>query len=189
MRGVPSRRLANLLGLLGLAVPALAAVAVVAFAQTGTKVNVVDPRAGRGATVGTNNALSVNVLSLPAGGGMSTVNQGSPNSPANAWPVVPYPAPVGSQGNAWNSASVAANGTSATVDFLVAPFVDAFGTATSATTISLQVSQDGVHFYVTDSITLSGAGDFGFHVELGSRYARLKSSAATVITATLAGKT
>jgi phage gpG-like protein len=59
----------------------------VAEAQTGQPVNIRDKTTGTAATVSTNHALDVNVMTLPAGGGMSTVNQGAPNTPANGWPV------------------------------------------------------------------------------------------------------
>lgn len=166
---------------------ALVLVSSTAFAQVGQPVNVKDAITGYKAIVDSNGNLHVKPSS--GGGGGGTVDQGVPNTSANAWPIIPYPAPVGSQGNAWNAASVSANGTSTAIDCRYAPFVDVFGVMSSAGTIQFQVSQDGTNYYTIDSATRANAGDFGIHVILGSRYARLKSSAAMVITATIAGKT
>lgn len=172
---------------------ALLAAGEVAGAQSQQPVNIRDAVTNRRAVVTTNNALQVQCVVGCSGttttAGSINANQGAPAAPANAWPVNEYPVPLGTQGNAWNAAAVAPGATSAVVDCLNATIIDIFGNAGSAGTISLQVSQDNSHFYVSDSVTVSAAGDFGFHVQLGSRYARLKSSATNTITATIAGKT
>ena len=96
--------------------------------------------------------------------------------------------PIGVHGNAWNAASVGANGTSAVLDTWSCPYVSAFGNAGAATTLTLQYSMDGTHFYAGPSVTLSGSGDFRIDAASAARYLRLLSSAAATITATLAAK-
>lgn len=96
--------------------------------------------------------------------------------------------PVGAQANAWNVAVVAAGGASAIIDCQFNRRVSAFGDVNAATTINLQVSQDGVKFYIAGSQVLGGAGDFHITVETGARYARLLSTGAATITATIAAK-
>jgi hypothetical protein len=97
-------------------------------------------------------------------------------------------APLGVHANAWNAASVGANGTSAALDTWSCPYVSAFGNASAATTLTLQYSMDGSNFYAGPSVTLSGAGDFRLDATCAARFVRLLSSAAATITATLAAK-
>lgn len=95
----------------------------------------------------------------------------------------------GAQANAWNAVAVAAGGASAVLDTWHLPFVTAFGNASAATTITLQVSQDNVNWYNSQvAQTLSAAGNFCLITEMGARYVRLTSSAAATITATITAK-
>jgi hypothetical protein len=95
---------------------------------------------------------------------------------------------VGAHGNAWNGVAVAANGVSAALDTLGTGTVSAFGNASAATTITVQVSQNNLNWYDTViAQTLASGGDFALHAALGARYVRLRSSGAATITATLAG--
>lgn len=97
--------------------------------------------------------------------------------------------PIGAQGNAWNAAAVGIAGTSNIVDITNQPLVTAFGHVSAATTITLQLSEDGTNFYSSQhNQVLAGAADFSFDGEVASKYARLISSAAATITATIAGK-
>jgi len=94
---------------------------------------------------------------------------------------------VGSHANAWNAASVGANGTSTVIDCQYVSKISAFGNTSGNTTITVQESQDNTNFY--DALALAGVnGDFGIQLVSGARYLRLKSSAARTITATIAGK-
>lgn len=95
---------------------------------------------------------------------------------------------IGTHGNAWNAAAVAAAGTSAAVDTGSAVHLSVFGNADAATDITLQWSEDNVNFYGTEKISLAAAGDFVMHLTSGAKYLRLSSSAAANITATIAGK-
>ncbi len=95
---------------------------------------------------------------------------------------------VGAHANAWSAAAVGIDGTSTALDAQYTPFVSAFGNASAATTITLQYSQNGVNYYDGPNQALGAAGDFRIDATVGARYARLKSSAAATITATLAGK-
>lgn len=96
---------------------------------------------------------------------------------------------VGTHANAWNAAAVLANGVSASLAVTSQRVVSGFGNASAATTITLQVSQNGTTFYDTPvTQTLSAAGDFHVTTNTGAAHARLKSSAAATITATIAGK-
>ena len=96
---------------------------------------------------------------------------------------------VGAQANAWSAAAVSAGAVSTAVDCQSVPNVTAFGNAGAATTITVQVSQDNVNYYDTQTTqALTGAGDFAVSAVIGARYVRLKSSGAATITATIAGK-
>lgn len=96
---------------------------------------------------------------------------------------------LGAQGNAWNAAAVLAAGVSASLDTKDRPNVSAFGVVDAATTITVQVSQDNATFYDTaTNVVLAGAGDFHLSLNTGAKYARLKSSGAATITATIAAK-
>jgi uncharacterized protein YaiE (UPF0345 family) len=99
-----------------------------------------------------------------------------------------YNAPLGVQANAWSNATTGAGATSGALDTFNCPFVSAFGAVDGATTITLQYSQDGTHYYDGPSQTLTGAGDFRIDVLCAARYVRLKSSANVTATATLAAK-
>lgn len=96
---------------------------------------------------------------------------------------------VGTHGNAWNNVAVSANGVSPNVDCRYSANIAAFGTASAATVITIQVSQDDVNWY--DSSVVSPGASGGFYINdpaFSARFARLKSSAAATITATVAGK-
>ncbi|OAS21131.1 hypothetical protein [Paenibacillus oryzisoli] len=96
---------------------------------------------------------------------------------------------VGTQANAWSAVAAGVGATSTAVDTQYQPQISAFGNASAATTITLQVSQDNTNFYDTPvTQVLAGAGNFHLTVATGARYARLKTSAAATITATIAGK-
>jgi hypothetical protein len=98
---------------------------------------------------------------------------------------------VGAQGNAWNNEAVLALGTSIATDCQYCANISVFGTSDSATTISVQVSQDGGFTPWIDtnhSVVLAGAGDFHFSFTSAVRYIRLKSSAPATLTATICGK-
>lgn len=96
--------------------------------------------------------------------------------------------PVGTHANAWSAVAVSAGGESTVIDMQFSPNVSAFGSSSAATTIELRVSQNGTNFYTVSATTLAGAGDFGFNIPIGARYARLRSGSAATITATIAGK-
>lgn len=137
---------------------------------------------------GDNNIGNVDVLSLPA------LPAGSNNigdvDVVSLPDVVIGSVPVaGAHANAWNAAAVAADGVSAVIDCQYQRTISAFGTVDAATTIKVQVSQDGTNFYDSGSeAVLAGAGDFHITLDTGARYVRLHSSAAATITATVAGK-
>ena len=98
-------------------------------------------------------------------------------------------APRGIQGNAWAAAVVGANGTSNPVDTFAMPFVTAFGNASAATTITLQVSADGVTWYDSQvNQVLAGAGDFCLIATVAARLVRLKTLSAATITASILAK-
>ena len=101
--------------------------------------------------------------------------------------VVAQPA-AGTHANAWSAAAVGAGGTSASLDTQSMGVVSAFGNASAATTITVQVSQNNTNWYDTPHTqALAASGDFAISATLGARYIRLKSSAAATITATIAG--
>lgn len=100
---------------------------------------------------------------------------------------------VGAHANAWNAATVAANGTSSSVDCQYSSQISAFGHASAATTIGLQFSQDNTNWYDADAgniqaATLAAAGFFAISNSVGARYVRLVSTGAATITATIAAK-
>lgn len=96
---------------------------------------------------------------------------------------------VGAHGNAWNAASVLADGESTAIDCQYQHRISAFGSVDAATTVSVLVSQDNTNFFDTGSSSvLGGAGDFHLSLETAARYVRLKSSGTATITATIAGK-
>jgi len=59
-----------------------------------------------------------------------------------------------------------------------------YGSSSNATVLTVQLSNDGVNWYNTQTTyTLSAAGDFGFTYSTVCNFIRLKSDAATTITA------
>ena len=96
---------------------------------------------------------------------------------------------IGVHANAWNAVSVAIGGTSTVLDAAFYATISVFGNASEATTIIVQFSQNNTNYFdSSNSTSLGGGGDFGFTFPAGSRYVRLKSTAAAIITATVAGK-
>lgn len=96
---------------------------------------------------------------------------------------------IGFEGNGWANVATGAGGFSGSCDLQWSPFVSVFGHVSGATTITVQVSQDGTTWYDSQSTqVLAGAADFCIHATIGARYVRLKSSANITATATLAGK-
>lgn len=97
---------------------------------------------------------------------------------------------VGTQGNAWDNAAVAANGTSIPVLLESAMVVSVFGHSSAATTIDVEVSQDNTMYYKTGfSITVAANADFHLSLpDVAERYIRLTSTADSTITATIVGK-
>lgn len=94
--------------------------------------------------------------------------------------------PLGAQGNGWNAAAVAAGGTSTALDKGSTSVVSAFGNASAATTITIQVSQNNATWFDTAATqVLAGAGDFHITLTTAARYVRLKSSGAATITGTI----
>lgn len=93
---------------------------------------------------------------------------------------------IGIHGNAWNNVAVGANAFSPVVDLLDATCVHVFGNTSAASTITVLVSQDSVNF--ATHTTIAANGDFSLSDLIGSRYLQIKSSAAVVITATIAAK-
>jgi len=97
--------------------------------------------------------------------------------------------PIGLHANAWSAADTGAGGTSGPVDTWCAPHVTAFGNASGATTLTLQVSQDGTNWYDSQvTQALAGAGDFCLNASVGARFVRLKSSNDVNVTATISAK-
>src|SRR4051812_20603037 len=60
---------------------------------------------------------------------------------------------LGTQGNAWNAASVGVSGTSNALDTQWAPFCSTFGNTSAAATITVQYSADNVNWYSTATNT------------------------------------
>lgn len=102
-------------------------------------------------------------------------------------PISAVTVPVGIHANAWNNVAVAANGNSTISDLQYQTTVIVFGNSSAAVTLRLQASQDGVNFYTVVSLAVA-IGNFGSTTSWGARYMRLQSSAASTITATIAGK-
>lgn len=91
--------------------------------------------------------------------------------------------------NVWNAVAAGAGDASTNhVNLQHYQLLSAFGNANAATTISLQYSQDGTNWYTAATVVLAGAGDFCFDVNCCAKYARLKTSGAATITATMAAK-
>jgi len=129
---------------------------------------------------GTNNIGDVDVLTLPE------LPSGTNNIGDVDIATVPV---IGVHANAWNNIAVGIGGTSAVIDCQYQRTISAFGNVSAATTIKVQVSQDGTNFYDSGSEqVLAGAADFHITLDTGARYIQLHSSAAATITATTAGK-
>jgi streptogramin lyase len=96
---------------------------------------------------------------------------------------------LGSEGNAWANAATGAGGFSNTIETAGSAQVSVFGNVNGATTITVQVSQDGQTWYDTTlTAVAAGAGNFYIAGSIGARYVRLKSSNAVTATATIAAK-
>lgn len=94
---------------------------------------------------------------------------------------------VGTHANAWSAASVAVNGTSAAIDLEDCAQLSVFGNTSGASTLTLQMSADRVNWY-NHPTTIAANGNFAQVYTVGARYARLHSSAAVTITATIQAK-
>lgn len=94
---------------------------------------------------------------------------------------------IGVHANAWDNAATGAGGTSAIIDLLEANRVTAFGTTSGASTLTLQVSQNGVNFY-NHPTTVAANGNFAQTWDVAVRFVRIHSSAAVTATATIAAK-
>lgn len=97
---------------------------------------------------------------------------------------------TGTQGNAWNTAVVSANGVSSSIDVQLLSVISVFGNADSPTVIRPQFSQNNTNFYTSVDIAFSpnASGDFSGSFIYGGRYVKLISSNAATITATIAAK-
>lgn len=130
---------------------------------------------------------------LAAGSGISPAKVGlqvgglDVNATTNPVPVR-LPTVSGTNANLWNAAAVGINGTSTAFVVTPAGKVTISGNANAATTIQVQVSADGVNWFVVTQVVLAAAGDFGFMLELGASQVRLRSTAAATITATAQGR-
>ena len=109
-------------------------------------------------------ALGIRVLALPAS-------------------VVPAHA------NAWNAAAVTAGATSTAVDTGYGANCAIFGNVNGAATLTVQYSQDNTNYYDGPAATVTQSSDFRIDAVVGARWIRLKNSATTTITATIACKT
>lgn len=134
-------------------------------------------------TVTASGTVAVSSGTVTVASGTVSVTAGTVTSNIATVPV------VGSQGNAWNAASVNAAGTSSAVDCQYQRTVSAFGNVSAATTVSAYVSQDNTNFYGAGvNAVTSGADDFHLSFTTAARYVRLQSSGTATITATIAGK-
>ncbi len=103
--------------------------------------------------------------------------------------VFPTSKPLPLIATLWNAVAVAAAGVSPTFDSQGMADVAIFGNASAATTLSVNVSNDGVTWYASSvSQALSAAGDFYLAFQTGARYLQLASSAAATITALASAK-
>lgn len=138
------------------------------------------------------NTLAAVVGTVPQPTAMTTFSQpiisGGAISTSNPMPVTKG-AGVGSNGNAWLAVAVAAAGVSATIDTLGGANICAYGSVSAATTVSVNISADGVTWWPsTQQAVLTAAGDFYLNFTTGARYIQLVSSAAATITATVSAK-
>lgn len=99
----------------------------------------------------------------------------------------PIPPVVGTHANAWNAVAVAANGVSASIDCQFVSNISVFGNVSVKTDIVVQFSQDNANFF-DGTLTTANVGNFALSGTFGARYLRLKSTVASTITATIAGK-
>lgn len=95
--------------------------------------------------------------------------------------------PQGVHGNGWNNAATGAGGVSGALDTLNLPFVSVFGTTSGASSLIVQLSQDGTNYYDSE-FTISANGNFGNHLTSAARFVRLKSTANVTATATISAK-
>lgn len=101
------------------------------------------------------------------------------------------PAVVGTQANAFSSASPLSGGTSSSVDCQYVKRISVFGIeSTASPTITIQVSQNDTDWYDSHhSLYTTANVDFYAEFDIGARYIRLKVDAnCSSITATVAGK-
>jgi len=104
-------------------------------------------------------------------------------------PVPVVFAAAGSHANCWDADTIAANDVSPSVDLQYTSAVSLFGQSLAGITLTVQVSQDNTAWYdSTNSVYAGGGTDFYAAFTTGARYARLKTSDACTITATIAGK-
>jgi len=78
----------------------------------------------------------------------------------------------------WDGTSTGVNGNSSIVNsnFNIKNYTF-FGNVSSATDLTIQISNDGANWYSTQyTYTSSGAGNFGFNTNLVAQYLRLQSS-------------
>ena len=98
---------------------------------------------------------------------------------------------VGVQANASdNQITIAPNEPSSSIDCRYVSKISVFGAVDQACTVSVEISQDNVKWYLEGSTHVaSGADVFNMNFVCGARYVRLNYSASgTTCTATIAGK-
>ncbi len=153
---------------------------------------------GTGLSADGNGKLQVaSVMQLGAGGDVSGLNP-VPISNANLDSmtfssglvvnvgVLPF---YGTEGNAWNNATVSPSDVSTTIECLHCHNISVFGTTNSATTLTVQVSQDSNNWYDTsNTIVMVGSGNFHLFFNTGARYIRLRSSSGCTLTASIVAK-
>jgi len=89
----------------------------------------------------------------------------------------------------WNAAVVGAGGKSLDHYTSDNPFITAYGNASAATTITIEVSNDKITWFVTQvTQVLAGAGDFVINATIATPYVRLSSSGAATITGWISAK-
>lgn len=92
-------------------------------------------------------------------------------------------------GEVWTAIDPGVDGTSASLDCQFNSNISVFGNASSATTITIQFSNDNTDFYNTGN-TIEANGDFGLSLSgVGARYIRLHNSTSSTITAIISAKT
>jgi len=88
----------------------------------------------------------------------------------------------------WDGAAVSAGGTSPSADMSNYNTVGVMISVNAATTITIQVSDDGAMWFDHDELIFNDAGSKAQDIMGGAKYYRLKSSAAATITAAFVGK-